>query len=234
MELASVMSSLKSLGTIQNVRTYKRHGSGDDVFGVSYADLNKLKKQLGTQHELALNLWGTGNTDARSLATMIADPDQLSPSQATQWMKEVTYPPHENEVAAVVARSAFGLSKMRQWRKQKSEYARTTGYAILACLLKDDPDSVDELECQRILKDVESEIHRSPNRARHAMVLAVIAIGIQKPELREAAVEAGQRIGDVKVDHGDTACVTPQIVPYINKALSRGKGSNGRTRVRTC
>ena len=231
MDLDSAMSKLRSFGTEQNVKTYKRHGSGDDVFGVSYANLKKLRKQIGDDHSLALQLWNTGNTDARSLATMVADPDELTPSEATQWMKDVTYPPHENEVASVVAKTSFGLSKMRQWRKQKSEYARTTGYAILASMLKDDPDSIEELECERILKEIESEIHRSPNRARYAMIMAVIAIGIYKPELRDDAMASGERIGDVEVDHGDTSCTTPKIVPYIKKATSRSK--KGTTRIQT-
>ncbi|APZ92405.1 DNA alkylation repair enzyme [Fuerstiella marisgermanici] len=230
MDLTAVMSQLKSLGTSQAVKTYKRHGAGDDVFGVSYADLKKLKKSIGPNHDLALELWQTGNVDARSLATMVADPDEFTPAHATQWMKDVTYPPHGAEVAAVIAESNFGVSKMRQWRKQKSEYARTTGYSILACLLKDDPDIVEESEGRRILKDIEMEIHRSPNRARHAMVMAVIAIGVYKPELTDDALEAGERIGEVQVDHGDTACTTPKIVAYIKKSLKRTNGRKAKIR----
>ena len=230
MDLDSVMSKLESYGTEKNVETYKRHGSGSDVFGVSPANLNRLKKQIGTDHDLSLKLWQTGNTDARSLATMIADPDDLTPSEATQWMKDVTYPPHENEVASVVARSSFGLSKMRQWRKQKSEYARTTGYAILSCMLQDDPDSIEEIECERIMKDIETEVHRSPNRARHAMVMAVIAIGIHKPELRDEALECGERMGDVQVDHGDSSFATPKIATSIRKATK----STRKARASSC
>lgn len=231
MELESVMSSLKKMGTAENVNTYKQHGSGNDVFGVSQANLKKLKKKIGTNHSLALELWKTGYTDARTLATMVADPEELTPSDATQWMKDVTYPPHENEVAGVVAQTSFGLSKMRQWRKQKSEYARTTGYAILACMLADDPDAVEEIECERVLKDIVTEVHRSPNRARHAMVMAVIAIGIHKPDLREEALEAGKRIGDVHVDHGDSSCTTPKIAQHIKRAVKRSNGRRTSARV---
>ena len=121
MDLTAVMSQLESLGTSQAVKTYKRHGAGDDVFGVSYADLKKLKKSIGPNHDLALELWQTGNVDARSLATMVADPDEFTPAHATQWMKDVTYPPHGAEVAAVIAESNFGngilkLSLLTKWR----------------------------------------------------------------------------------------------------------------------
>ena len=59
-------------------------------------------------HDLAVELWDSGNADARTLATMVADPDELTPTQATQWMKDVTFAPHEEGVAAVVAASSFG------------------------------------------------------------------------------------------------------------------------------
>jgi len=233
MDLDAVMANLESLGTAQNIKTYKRHGAGDNVFGVSYANLKTLKKKLGTDHELAQQLWETGNSDARSLAMMVACPEELTPTTATQWMKDVTYPLHASEIAGVIAQSDSALAKMRQWRKQKSEFARATGYSILTQILKDDPDAIDESECQRILKEIVSEIHRSPNNARHAMVMAVISIGIYKEELSDEAIEAGEEIGDVDVDHGDTSCKTPEIKPYIKKALKRNSGKT-KTGVRSC
>lgn len=226
MDVQSVMAELESLGTEQNIKVYKRHGAGDNVFGVSYANLKAMKKKIGVAHELAIELWNSGNSDARSLAMMLASAEELTPSVATQWMKDVTYPLHASEVAGVVSRSATGLSKMRQWRKQKSEFARTVGYSILTHILKDDSDAIEDFECTRILKEIEVEIHRSPNNARHAMVMAVIAIGIYKPEVSDEAIAAGERIGDVEVDHGETSCKTPAIVPYIQKALKRAAGKS--------
>ena len=92
MEFDKAMAQLESLGTAQNVRIYKRHGAGDNVFGVSFAELKKLKKKIGEDHELAIKLWDSGNSDARSLAMMVASPDELTPSVATQWMKDIVYP----------------------------------------------------------------------------------------------------------------------------------------------
>jgi 3-methyladenine DNA glycosylase AlkD len=231
MEYQTVMDQLESLGTAQNVKIYKRHGAGENVFGVSYADLKKLKKKIGHDQQLAVKLWNSGNSDARSLAMMVASPEELTPPIATQWMKDVTYPLHASEVAGVVAMSSAGMSKMRQWRKQKSEFARTVGYSILSHILKDDPDAVGDEECIRILKEIESEVHRSPNSARHAMVMAVISIGVYKPELSQDAIDAGERIGDVAVDHGETSCRTPKIAPYISDALKRSEGK-AKARIR--
>ena len=69
-----VLQELEALGKEQTRKTYRRHGVGENQYGVSYADLGKLKKRLKTDHALALKLWASGNHDARILALMIADP----------------------------------------------------------------------------------------------------------------------------------------------------------------
>ena len=74
MTYLEVMKELKALGTAQNRKVYKRHGAGENLYGVSFADLDKLQKKIKIDHELAEKLWASGNTDAQSLATMIIDP----------------------------------------------------------------------------------------------------------------------------------------------------------------
>ena len=49
-------SLLKSMGTAQNRKIYSRHGAGENIYGVSFANLAKLRKQIKTNHELALEL----------------------------------------------------------------------------------------------------------------------------------------------------------------------------------
>ena len=47
-----------------------KEGRGDD-HGVNLTHLRALAKRLKTQHELALQLWATGDTAARLLATLV-------------------------------------------------------------------------------------------------------------------------------------------------------------------
>jgi hypothetical protein len=102
------------------------------------------------------------------------------------------------------------------------EYHRACGYAVLASALKNGVEVSDDY-CRACLRTIEAEIHTSPNRARHSMNNAVIAIGIYKPACTEEAKATAARIGKVTVDHGDTACRTPDAVTYIQKALARRK-----------
>ena len=50
---------------------------------------------------------------------------------------------------------------------------------------------------------------------------ALIALGAYKASLRKDVIAAAKRIGKVEVDHGETACKTPDAVEYIAKVVKR-------------
>lgn len=222
MTYQAVMDELRKMGTAQNVKIYKRHGAGDNLFGVSFANLNKLKKKLSPDTGLAVKLWESGNADARCLAAMIADPAEIKSSQANAWVMDISYYLHADMLSGLLAGAPFAAKLMATWMKSKREHVRQCGYNLLAARLKNGHD-VSDAECRQYLKVIEREIHSSPNRARHAMNMALIAIGLYRPSLRPAVFEAAGRIGKVEVDHGQTSCKSPDARAYIEKAAKRVK-----------
>ena len=220
MNLQEVMSQLESLGTEQTRKTYKRHGSGENVFGVSFENLKKLAKKIKTNHALACQLWNTKNVEAQSLATMILDPKQLDEKTASSWIKGVNFSLLAGLLAGCIAESNFVRTVIDEWIDSDDEYIRQCGYDTFSHILKSDND-ISNRECQKLMDKIEREINASPNRAKYAMNGALIAIGIYKPDLTEAALECADRIGKVEVDHGDTSCKTPDARAYIVKALNK-------------
>ena len=61
MNKTTALESLKAMGTAQNQKVYGRHGVTGKMYGVSYANLGKLKKEIKMNHGLAVSLWSTGN-----------------------------------------------------------------------------------------------------------------------------------------------------------------------------
>jgi 3-methyladenine DNA glycosylase AlkD len=222
MTLNQTMKDLKKHGTAQNVKIYKRHGAGDKLYGVSFANLTAMKKKITVDHDLALQLWETGNADARTLAIMIVDPAQLTASVANRWIADVSYYLLSDLLAGPISKTRFAVAKMEQWMKSKKEFVRQCGYNILTAILVKH-EGLSDTQCRQYLKTIENEIHQAPNRARHAMNMALIAIGIYKPALTKTVIAAAKRIGTVAVDHGETACKTPAAIPYIEKAHKRKK-----------
>jgi 3-methyladenine DNA glycosylase AlkD len=221
MNAEEILASLKKLGKPQTAAIYKRHGTGDNVFGVLTSDIAKLQKKIKVDHSLAMELWKTGNAEARALALQIADPNELTKADADRMLEDGPVRFTWYYLAGLVARSPIAQKTMRAWMKSRDESPRELGYSVFGFRLKGDPDSVSDRDAEKVLATIEKEIHRSPNWARYAMNGALIAIGVHKPALRESAITAARRIGKVEVDHGETYCKTPDAAPYIAKASNR-------------
>jgi 3-methyladenine DNA glycosylase AlkD len=221
MNAQEILATLKKLGKPQTAAIYKRHGSGDNVFGVLTSEIAKLQKKIKVDHALAMELWKTRNAEARVLALQVADPAKLTRTDAEGLVKDGPVHFVGCYLSGLLARSPIAEKTMRAWMSSPDEFPREMGYGILSFRLKDDPSSVSDADAETVLATIEKEIHRSPNWARYAMNGALISIGVFKPALRKKAIEAAKRIGKVEVDHGETSCKTPDAVGYIEKASKR-------------
>lgn len=216
MKYAQVMSELEKQGTAQNRKIYARHGAREPMFGVSFANLGKLVKKIKIDHDLAVALWESGNTDARVLATMIVDPARMGSRELDRWARESDYYMLTDYVAQVTGFTRVARKKADTWRARKAEYVARCGWVLSGRLANSDPDLPDSY-FEALIKEAEAGIHDAPNRTKEAMNQALILIGGRNKSLRKKVAAAAKRIGTVEVDHGDTSCKTPAIVPYVDK-----------------
>lgn len=218
MELREVLQELESLGTAQNRKIYARHGARPEMYGVSYGNLNKLKKKIKRDQDLAEGLWASGNHDAMILACMVADPDTIRSSTLDAWAKDLDSYVLSDALSGLVARSPFAPAKMRKWIRSRDEWIAATGWNVVASMAM--ADEVPASEFADLVPDIEARIHSAKNRVRYSMNNALIAIGTRSAGLRTKAVAAAKRVGPVEVDHGETGCKTPDAVTYIPKAYA--------------
>ncbi len=228
MDFKTAMSELEKAGTAQNVKVYTKHGAGGDMFGVSFANLRTLAKKIKNDQELAEQLWNTANVDAQSLAAMIADPERMKQKTLESWVGDTSYYVIADLLGSLTAKTPYAFKAMKKFCAQSREYVRQVGYAALSSMLVAGHDDISDDDCRTYLSVIESEIHSSPNRAKHAMNMTLTAIGIFRASLTDAALETAARIGKVTVDHGDTSCKTPDAAAYIRKALKRKKSAARR------
>lgn len=221
MNVEDILATFKTRGKPQTAAIYKRHGCGDNVYGVLTSEITKIKKQVKVDHALAAELWNTGNAEARILALLIADPARMSRADADALVKDGPVRFLGGYLSDLLARGPSADATMRAWMKSKEECQREIGYGILGVRLRDHPESISDEDAKKILATIEKEIHRSPNWVRYAMNGALISIGVYKPALRKEAIEVAGRVGKVEVDHGETNCKTPDAVSYIEKASKR-------------
>lgn len=216
MNARETLAKLKSLGTAQNRKVYARHGATRDVFGVSYANLGKLVKEIKVDHALALDLWKSGNHDARVLATMIADPEAIDAKTLDAWAKDLDSYAIADAFGKLAGRSAAGRKRMDAWIRSSGEWTTAAGWIVVASAA----DDLSEADCRALLETIEKTIHKAQNRTRYSMNNALITIGARGGALQMAAVAAAKRIGPIEVDHGETGCKTPDAASYIEKTVA--------------
>ncbi|MGB0716443.1 MAG: DNA alkylation repair protein, partial [Phycisphaerae bacterium] len=178
------LKELESAGTAQNRKVYARHGVQGTMFGVSFANLNKLKKKIKVDHDLAQALWNSGNHDARILATMVADHQALDRKTLEQWVKDVDCYVLGDALAGIAAKSSVSQPLMKKWIASKKEWVGSVGWTML-CHVATHDKSLDDDEFASYLPLIEETIHKAKNRVRYAMNGAMIAIGLRSAALQK-------------------------------------------------
>ena len=235
MTFKQTLAALKSAGTAQNRKIHGRHGVQGDQYGVSIAELEKLKKRIGTDHELAVALWATGNHDARILATMVADPAAMTSKDLDAWVRDLDNYVVTDAFSTLVLRSGRGLRKFETWKDRKAEFVAAAAWNVLGGVAQHEGTELENAWLEGQLETITAEIHSRPNRVRHSMNQALICIGVRGGALEKAALRAAGKIGKVEVDHGRTSCKTPDAAAYIAKTLDyrAKKAANNNKSART-
>jgi len=225
MPARNILAELATLGTDQNRKVYRRHGVKEPFFGVSFGNLRKLARRIGTDQDLALALWKTGNHDARVLATLVANPAAFRVSELEAWSRDLDNYVATDAFVQLVSRGPHARRLAGKWMGAKGEWKGRAGWELLALLAVRDRELPDSFFEER-LPVLEGEIHGAKNRVKDAMNSALIGIGLRNPTLRQKALAAAARIGPVEVDHGETGCRTPDAASCIR----RGADGSGEKR----
>ena len=228
MTKTQVMRQLRAAGKAQTRKIFRNHGVTGDMFGASSAEIGKLRRAIKTDQALAEQLWATGNYDARTLATMIADPAQMTAAKLKTWAADLEDRHLAGALSNLAGAAAAAQSLTKQWTSSRKEMLACCGWHTLASLARADNDLGDAYFIEYLAK-LEERIDTAANYARYAMNNALINIGVRNPKLERRAVATTKRIGKVDVDHGATSCKTPDAVSYIKKTVAYNKARAART-----
>lgn len=220
MTTGEVIAELEVLGTEQNRKVYARHGIKGPMSGVSFANVDKLAKRIKRDHDLALALWETGHHDARMVAVRVADPEQLAAKVADAWVRDCDNYVAAESLAGLVARSPVGLAREKAWRDRKGEWVASAGWNVTTRHAMD--GVLDDAACRELIEQIARELPARPNRVRHEMNMALIAIGSRgSADLKKRVLALARALGPIEVDHGETGCTTPDIAAYIARTEKR-------------
>jgi 3-methyladenine DNA glycosylase AlkD len=230
-----ILEELRALGSESIKRMMmKNHGVREPCFGVKIGDMQKIRKRIKRDHELALALYATGNYDAMYLAGYLTDDARMSVADLQRWA-EAAYGASlpGTTVPWVASGGPHGREMALRWIDSKESHVAVAGWSTFSCLvaLKEDADlDLDELE--GLLGRVKRTIHAAPDVVKYAMNGFVISVGSYVVPLTDSALRTGGEIGRVEADLGSNSCGFPHAPDYIRKVRERGTLGKKRKTVR--
>jgi len=221
MTVKEILAQLEALGDEKLRAQNKKRGAGDNQFGVKMGDIRTLAKKIKTNHELALELWDTGNIEARQLAILIIVPKKLSIDELNKMVRSEKYVWVADWLYSYVIKEHPEKEKLRtEWMKTKDVMAARAGWSLTAgCVVR----SPEVLDLQALLDRIESEMPKAAPEVQWTMNTTLAQIGINHPKLRKRAFAIGEKLGIYRDYPVSKGCTSPFAPIWINEMVSRQK-----------
>jgi 3-methyladenine DNA glycosylase AlkD len=193
--VTDVLESLRSLSNPAAVASMARFGiKADKAFGVSVPALRKVARSIGKDHPLAQDLWDTGFHEARELATMIADPKQVTEELMERWVKDIdSWDVCDACCGNLWDKAPFAYQKAREWSKRPEEFVKRAAFSLMAALALHDKAASDAA-FTRFLPIIKRESTDERNFVKKAVNWALRQIGKRNRILNRKAIETAREI----------------------------------------
>jgi len=165
--------------------------------GVSIPELRKIAKEIGKKHDLALEMWKTGISEAMILASMIDEPNKVTEKQMDEWAKDF----NSWDVCDQVCMNLFDKhplvwKKILDWSRRNEEFVKRASFILLACLAVHNKEASDQKFID-FLSVIKREATDNRNYVKKAINWALRNIGKRNPTLNKAAITFTREIQQI-------------------------------------
>jgi len=166
----------------------------EHALGVRMADIQKLARQLGRDHALALELWKTGVYEAQMLTAYVDEPARVTPAQMDAQARDFdNWAICDTLCFALWVQTPHAFAKIRKWATRRDEFVKRAAFALLASVaLKD--KSARDADFLRGLELIEKAASDERNFVKKAVNWALRGIGSRNLALNEAAVALARKL----------------------------------------
>ena len=220
MTVNEVLAKLEALGNEKMRQHNTKNGARNNQFGVKMGDIRALSQKIKINHEIALALWQTDNIDARLLATLIIDPQQLSAADLESMARSERFTQVIDWLYSNVIKDHADKEQLRQqWMHSDDVMCARLGWSLTGGRIVRSPEGLD---IPALLDRIESEMPTAPPEVQWTMNTALAQIGINMPEYRERALDIGERLGIYRDYPVSKGCTSPFAPVWINEMVKRG------------
>ena len=216
---AAVTELLAELAALDEPKARAINARHGDDFGVNLSKLRAIAKRLKTQHDLAVDLWRTGDTAARLLAILICKPKALDLSQLDTMLRQARTPKVQDWLVNYVVKKTPHAEDLRVlWFADPDPVVASAGWALTVDRVAKSPAGLD---LPGLLAQIEAQMTDAPERLQWAMNHCLAQIGIEHPEHRARAIDIGERLQVLKDYPTPPNCTSPFAPIWITEMVSR-------------
>lgn len=195
MRAPELVAHLRKRGSPRNLEGMARFGINTRrALGVSIPVLRKLAKNIGTHHQLALDLWNTQVHEARILAGYLDDPLKVTERQMEDWVSGFdSWDVCDQVCSSLFDRTDMAHRKALEWSRRKEEYVKRAGFVLMACLAVHDRRA-NAAAFEKFFPIIVREAHDERNYVKKAVNWALRQIGKRSLRLNREAIEVAKKI----------------------------------------
>ncbi len=223
MTVRKVLEQLKSLGDDARRAHNTRAGAPDNQFGVKLGDIRAIAGKIKSDHELALQLWETGNVEAQLLATLIIKPKSLSADELDRVTRSTTCAQVAEWLNSYVVAQHPDKDALREkWMKDKDRWAARAGWHLTASRVNKGADGeAGGLDAAELLDRIEKEMPKAAPEVQWTMNNTLGAIGIRCARHRKRAIAIGEKIGLYRDWPVSKGCIPPYVPVWVEAMVKR-------------
>jgi len=165
--------------------------------GVAVPDMRKTAREVGKDHQLALELWQTGIPEAMILASMVDVPAEVTDEQMEDWVVDLnSWDVCDQVCMNLFDKTPFAWKKVRDWSTREEEFEKRAAFALAACLAWHDKQAPDERFIE-LLPVIKGAVTDGRNFVKKAVSWALRNIGKRNPALNQVALETAEELGQM-------------------------------------
>jgi 3-methyladenine DNA glycosylase AlkD len=215
---------MRELAALEDPKMREANQRAGDDHGVNLTHLRELAKRFKSQHELALQLWATGNTAARLLATLVCRPKELSPAELDAMIHDIRAPKLLDWFIVNAVKPGRHAEELRIRWKDDDDLVGRAGWSLTTERVV---KSAEGLDLDELLAQIETEMKQAPAHKQWSMNHCLAEIGIHHREHRARAIKIGERLA-VLIDYPASPGCTPPYAPmWIAEMVRRREGDQG-------
>ena len=214
----STLASLKELEDPKILAVNERHG---DDHAVNLTKLRSVAKELKKNQPLARELWATNDTAAHLVALLICRPKEFDQTELDSMIHEARTPKVLDWLINYVVKKNPHWNDLRVlWLEDPAENVAAAGWALNTHAVITKPEALDD---SAILNTIEAQMKTAEPRVQWSMNECLAQIGIHRPELRDRAIDIGERLEVLKDYPTPPNCTSPFAPIWIEEMVRRQK-----------